>query len=137
MRARSSFTLLELLIVMSISTIIMMGMMQGQRNVMHFLDRAKILMSVNRRVCLLFNQIERDISTAHIPTLSEPIKKEKKGEEKGDKKKDTKEAMKQKTEEEKKEQKKEKQKPVAFHVSIKEGMAQRLACRKRELLQRV
>ena len=80
--------LLELLIAMALSSFIMMAMMLGQRNVMNFLTKTRDLMTVNRKVCLLFNQMERDFTSAFIPQHSKPVvnEEEKEASEKKDQK---------------------------------------------------
>jgi len=74
MRAHTAFMLAELLIALSISSFIIFSMMQSQRTVMRFVDRTSTTMQINRRVTLMFDQMERDISACFIPTLS-PIQK--------------------------------------------------------------
>jgi len=64
MRDRPAFSLIELMLALALSSFIMLGMVQGYRNVLTLLRNAKNLLSVNRRVALLFNQIERDFTTA-------------------------------------------------------------------------
>jgi len=55
----------------------MLGMMQAYRNVMRYLDSTSEVMHTNRKVCLLFHQLERDFSSAFIPELYEEVKKPK------------------------------------------------------------
>ncbi|MFC1894346.1 type II secretion system protein J [Candidatus Dependentiae bacterium] len=69
MKKFNGFTLIEVLIALSISTVIVFGMTQLYRNVVGFIDSSRKLMGVNKKVCLLFNQLENDISTAFIPSL--------------------------------------------------------------------
>lgn len=80
MKNRSAFTIIEVLIALSLSSIIIFGMMQTYNNVIRYLTAIQELQSANRKACLLFNQIERDFSTAFIPPLLEPVKTEKDGE---------------------------------------------------------
>ena len=70
---RPSFTILELLIAMSLSSFVMMGLMQGYHSLVKYIERSREMMITNRRVCLMFNQIERDLMTAFIPEPHEEI----------------------------------------------------------------
>lgn len=70
---RPSFTILELLIAMSLASFVMMGLMQGYQTLVRYIERSREMMITNRRVCLLFNQIERDLMTAFIPEPHEEI----------------------------------------------------------------
>jgi hypothetical protein len=83
MRKKNAFTLLELLVALSLSTFVIMGLLQSQRTLMTYIDRCRNLISTNRKVCLLFNQLERDFMTAFIPTLHEEIEPEEKTKQKG------------------------------------------------------
>jgi len=76
MNKSAGFTLLEVLIAVSLASVVMMGMMQAYRNVAMHLENARQMLNINRKVCLLCNQLERDITTAFIP----PYYKTKKGE---------------------------------------------------------
>lgn len=81
MRHSSAFSMLELLLAMTISAFVIMGMMQGLATVHRFIKRAQEMMSINRRACLTFNQLERDCNAAIIPQLAkteEEITEEKK-----------------------------------------------------------
>ena len=60
---------MELLIAMSISGFIILGMTQGSRNIQKILVNTRIKLQMNKSVCLAFNQIERDFNTAFIPFL--------------------------------------------------------------------
>jgi len=60
------FTLLELLLAMALGSFVMLGMMQSYRSVLRYIERTRSMMEINRQVCLLFNQIERDFETAFI-----------------------------------------------------------------------
>ncbi|MFH1831718.1 MAG: prepilin-type N-terminal cleavage/methylation domain-containing protein [bacterium] len=71
---KRSFTLIELLIAMSLSSFIVMGLMQSYHALMRYIDRSRGMMVTNRRACLLFNQIERDFTTAFIPEIHKKIK---------------------------------------------------------------
>lgn len=96
MRHRQAFTIIEVLIALSLSSVIIFGMMQTYNNVMRYLNTVQEVQSANRKACLLFNQMERDFSTAFMPPLLEPIKKEKNAEslENKDSKDDSKEKSK-------------------------------------------
>jgi hypothetical protein len=52
-------------------------MIQAYRNVVQHIDRARQTMEINRNVCLLFNQMERDFSQAFISPLQKTIPKDK------------------------------------------------------------
>lgn len=71
-RRRAGFTLLELVIAMALTGFIIIGMMQGYRNALNLLTNARTLLSINRRVALLFNQIERDFTTVFV--YEKPVK---------------------------------------------------------------
>ncbi|KKQ32601.1 MAG: hypothetical protein US49_C0006G0052 [candidate division TM6 bacterium GW2011_GWF2_37_49] len=73
MRREQAFTIIEVLIALSLSSIIIFGMMQAYNNVMRYLNTVQEVQSANRKVCLLFNQMERDFSTAFIPPLLESM----------------------------------------------------------------
>lgn len=104
MKKNKAFTLLEVLIALSISSFIVLGMMQGFRNIQKILSRTQIILQLNKSVCLLFNQMERDFNTIIIPQLAE--------EEKPDKKTDKKEE----STEEKVTVKKDKKKEIEFFI---------------------
>lgn len=55
----------------------MFSMMQLYRSAARYLDNTRQAMSVNRKACLVFNQIERDFSTAFIPDAHTEIKPKK------------------------------------------------------------
>jgi len=78
-RKRKAFTILELLIAVSISGFIVTGMIQAVRSAQNTLMRSRMLLRANKTACLLFNQIERDFNTAFIPEaeIKEPPKKDK------------------------------------------------------------
>ena len=73
----SGFTLLELLIAISISTFIIVGMMQALRNVHKMIARSRITLQTDKAVTLFFNQIERDFNTALIPIIAKLEKQDK------------------------------------------------------------
>lgn len=76
-KKNSAFTLLEILISMALSSFIMFGLMQSYQNLMNYLSNAREMMQVNRKVCLFFNQLERDITCAFIQNPHDEIKPEK------------------------------------------------------------
>ncbi len=124
----TSFTLIELLIAMAISSFVMMGMMQGQRNVMRFLNSSRNLMAINRKVCLLFNQMERDFSSAFIPVLAETVAMEE-ADRKGDRKKKKSKIQ--------KEPENKRAKNSYFFSTIQEDAGVRIEGKKYQLLNRV
>lgn len=83
MKKQPSFTLLETFIALSISCVIVFGMLQTYRNLVNYLEHVHAILNTNRKVCLLFNQMERDFNTAFIP----PLYKEEKAEEPHDQQK--------------------------------------------------
>ena len=82
MKIKKAFTLVEVLISLAISSFIILGCIQLYRNMVSFLDSSQEIMRLNKKVCLLFNQLENDISSSFIPFLHEEEKKGKE-EEKG------------------------------------------------------
>jgi len=77
MKKKVAFTIFEILISLSLSSFVILGLMQAYRNVVNSIQRSSEIMTNNRKVCLLFNQMERDFTTAFIPTLHEEILPEK------------------------------------------------------------
>lgn len=73
---RQAFTLLEVIIALGLSCFVVLGMMQAYSNLMQYFNRVQGILASNRQVCLLFNQIERDINTAFIPELYKEIPQE-------------------------------------------------------------
>ena len=59
---RKGFSLVELLIALALSSVIMLGLVQANRNAARLLQEAQSLLVVNRQVALLYNQLERDIT---------------------------------------------------------------------------
>lgn len=112
MKARRAFTLLEVTIALSLSCVVVFGMLQAYRNLMAYLDKVRDILAANRQVCLLFNQMERDFNTAFIPPLYKEYSKEGFDAGKGESNKEdaTKEKPADKKELTKEEQEKEKQK---------------------------
>jgi len=72
------------LIAMVLSSFIILGIMQLYQGVARYLSNSRDTMALTRTVCLLFNQMERDLSTAYIPFLM----REEKGIKDADTKKD-------------------------------------------------
>lgn len=88
MKPRPAFTIIELILVIGLSGIVIMGLMQAYNNIMLYLKTIQEMQSVNRKACLLFNQMERDFMTAFIPPVLKKITPEKDGQTKEDKSKD-------------------------------------------------
>lgn len=61
------FSLLEVLIAMSMSAFILLGLLQSYRSLMKYISKTGAIMSMSRRGCLVLSQLERDFSTAFIP----------------------------------------------------------------------
>jgi hypothetical protein len=89
-----AFSLIELMISLSLSSFIMLGMMQAYQNAAKSLENVRGHMATTRKACLLFNQVERDFSTMFIPFLSETIIPDKEKKEAQEAKKEEKEAEK-------------------------------------------
>lgn len=97
MRASSyAFTIIELMIALFLSSFIMLGMIQAYRNAVSSLGVCRESMAITRKVCLLFNELERDFSCLFIPYLNQEVIPEKDQAEKKAEKKD--QAPEQKTE---------------------------------------
>jgi prepilin-type N-terminal cleavage/methylation domain-containing protein len=77
MNKKQAFTLLELLIAMSLSSFIILGLFQSYYSLMNCLERSRSMIITNRRVALVFNQIERDINCALIPQIYKEIEPQK------------------------------------------------------------
>lgn len=73
-KKQKAFTLLEILISMALSSFVIFGLMQSYQNLMRYLERARGMVQTNRKVCLLFNQLERDITSAFIQLPHAEIK---------------------------------------------------------------
>lgn len=73
MKAHQAFTIIELLIALFLSSFIMLGMMQAYRNAVSALSVCRSRMAISRKVCLLFNEIERDFSSMIVPVLYKEI----------------------------------------------------------------
>jgi len=126
MKNSLSFTILELLIALSLSSFVILGMLQGYRNISNYIDRTRRLMVVNRQVCLFFNQIERDLNASFIPFLHEEIKSTQEKADVGA------QALKEKAAEKEKEEKKN-----YFVGQIKEGEEVKVGGRRREFFKSV
>ncbi len=107
-----AFTLLELLIAMSLSSFIILGMIQLHQGVIRYIEGTRSMMTIDREVCLLFNQLERDLSTAYIPFLAKTEKEIPEG------KKEDEQPKVQTPEEQKKEEEREKQQRKTFFVGV-------------------
>jgi prepilin-type N-terminal cleavage/methylation domain-containing protein len=70
MKAQSAFTLLEMLLAMTLSSVVIVSLLTVHRSMVTNLERAQDLMSIDHKVGLLFNQMERDFATAYIPFLA-------------------------------------------------------------------
>ncbi len=75
-KKKRAFTLIELMIALSLSCVVVFGMLQAYRNLVSYLDKVRDILTANRQVCLLFNQIERDFNTAFIPPIYKNMSKE-------------------------------------------------------------
>jgi len=128
MKTKRSFTLIELLIAMSISGFIVLGMTQASSNIQKILIRIRGQLHVDKSVALFFNQIERDFQTAFIPpeTALEPTDEEKKKEE-----------QKKKTKKPPAKGKKEEPKTLFFIGEIYEDASRKIDGKRYELFKRV
>jgi prepilin-type N-terminal cleavage/methylation domain-containing protein len=69
---KKGFSLLEVMLALVISSGIMIGLMQSYRSAERYLRRTNAVIRLNRSACLLFNQLERDFTTAYMgPFLSD------------------------------------------------------------------
>ena len=66
MSMNRGFSIIEMMIALGLSSLIMLGMIQGYRNAVNTLEKARTLLTLNRRVALLFNQIERDFTSSYV-----------------------------------------------------------------------
>lgn len=121
----NGFTLLELLLAMALGSFVMLGMMQSYRSVLRYIERTHSMMEINRQVCLLFNQMERDFETAFVfyphkestTKAAQELDTTKVGEIKPEKKK----AFKDQTKEEKEKEKQEEEKLLkTFFIAKKD-----------------
>lgn len=70
MKARSAFTLLELLISITLSCLVAWGLVQAYDGLIRYIENVRDMLGMNRNVCLLLSQMEKDLSSAYIPFLS-------------------------------------------------------------------
>ncbi|MDQ5890970.1 MAG: hypothetical protein QG604_844 [Candidatus Dependentiae bacterium] len=83
MIVRPAFSLIELMVALALSAVIMLGLVQANRNAARLLREAQSLLVVNRQVALLYNQLERDVTAAMVyqkPVKYAPARPEKKKE---------------------------------------------------------
>lgn len=78
MMSKRGFSLLEMMIALAVSSFIMLGMIQSYRNALNTLKNARELLVINRKIALLFNQLERDITTIITYQKRREIKQDKK-----------------------------------------------------------
>ncbi len=83
--ARPGFTIIELILVIALSSIVIVGLMQAYNNIMSYLKTIQEMQAVNKKACLLFNQMECDFTSALIPPILKRITPEKEAHAKGDK----------------------------------------------------
>ncbi len=67
MQVRRAFTIIELLISLSLASGIALSLVTIYKSSFSYLDKSREMIAINSSVCLLFNQLERDISAAFIP----------------------------------------------------------------------
>ena len=77
MKKKAGFTLLEVLISLSISIVIILGMLQIYQNATSYFGKANEFISLSQKVYILFGQLENDLSTAFISEFHEKIKDKK------------------------------------------------------------
>jgi len=80
MKARSAFTLLELLISITLSCLVAWGLVQAYDGLIRYIENVRDMLGMNRNVCLLLSQMEKDLSSAYIPFLSKEDKQAGQGE---------------------------------------------------------
>lgn len=74
-RSSPGFSLMELLIALSLSSFIMVVMVQAYRNVGKFINNAHQMMVNDRKICFFFNQIERDFTSVVMQEPAAAAKK--------------------------------------------------------------
>jgi type II secretory pathway component PulJ len=111
-RWHKGFTLFEVLLAIVLSSFVMYGLMRLYQSSARYLERTRDMMIIDRTVCLFFNQLERDLSSAYIPYLHKVEKTEKPAEIKSDKA-DAENAAQEKAPESPEEQKKAQEKARA------------------------
>lgn len=133
---RRGFSLLELILALGLSSVIMFAFMQINRSMHQFIEKSRESFLADRKVCLLFNQLERDITSASIPVISSK-NDEKEGTEnqkdEGDKKNDQKQ-QKEEPVKDPKDKKKNNKKLNPFVVDIFDGETTKRKGKKLELL---
>jgi prepilin-type N-terminal cleavage/methylation domain-containing protein len=136
---RKAFTLIEVLIALSISLFIMLFLTRYYTNVIDNINKNRTFMRLNKKVYVLFDQLEKDFSTAFIPRfeIRAENNEEKRLGVKADEKKidDKKGKESSKKEVEKKtifDKKKEKEIPL-FKIDIYEGETGKVGTQKFEL----
>lgn len=72
MKRLNGFTLIEILIALTVSSFVMVLIVQSLRQTFRFISEGQKIITVDRSVCLFLNQLERDLSSAFIP---KPYKK--------------------------------------------------------------
>lgn len=83
--AKPGFTIIELILVIALSSIVIVGLMQAYNNIMFYLKTIQEMQAVNKKACLLFNQMEHDFTTALIPPILKKITPKKDAQSKGEK----------------------------------------------------
>lgn len=136
---KSAFTLIEVLIALAISSFIMVAMFRIYLNSVEYVNTSNEQMLFNRKIYLLFDQIEKDLSAAFIPTLyeEEKVKEPAKDGEKKDDKKDEKKEEKKEEKKPAEEPKKQKKSLNFFKATIYEDQAEKIKDKKWELFKSV
>jgi type II secretory pathway component PulJ len=84
--------MLEVMVSLALGSMIMIGMVQAYRNAVNVLSNSRDLLSINRRVALLLNQIERDFTTVmpyqKLEKMEKPTAKRDDEQKQGDDKKE-------------------------------------------------
>ncbi len=102
MKQHQGFTIIELLIALFLSSFIMIGMIQSYRNAVSSLGVCRESMAINRKVCLLLNELERDFTSMFVPYPTKEIIPESEKDDPKVKEKQQKEEAQKKEEEDKK-----------------------------------
>lgn len=76
MHLRRGFTILELMLAMSLSCMVMVGVIQLYQVVAKHLDFTRDVMNTQRTASLLLKQLRADLATAFIPVLEKPTKQQ-------------------------------------------------------------
>ncbi|MCB9493248.1 MAG: hypothetical protein H6679_03165 [Epsilonproteobacteria bacterium] len=72
-RRVQAFMIIELLLAITLSSFVILGAVQAYFNMMNYLSRSRRVLDVSRKVGMLFNQLEKDVSTAYIPQLHDDV----------------------------------------------------------------